>query len=232
MTDQHSSLARASFGNSSLLEKTVSQAVSALLVAALLASPLALAQSYQWTDEDGNVHYGDSIPPEYRDQEQRTLRDGIEIDRRAPALTPEEREEMAYEERLRHEAEKAAALQAQRDERLLRLYGSREDLREIRENRLSGLRSQIQATARNLEQAEEEVAALEEQIEEYEARDEEIPDRVAQRYEEYLDQLSRYERRLIRHEDELEEARDQFDREEERLVELLEEEEDEEQARR
>lgn len=36
----------------------------ALLISALLASPLTLAQVYKWTDENGQVHFSSTPPPQ------------------------------------------------------------------------------------------------------------------------------------------------------------------------
>lgn len=199
------------------------RAIVACGLALALPVSAVLAQTYSWEDEDGNVHYGDSIPPEYRDQEQRTLEDGMVVDVLDAALTEEEREAMEYEERLQREAEKAAAMQARRDQRLLRVYGSVADLEQARETRVTGLEARIRQISRNLEQVEEEVIRLEEQIADYEERDAEVPERLTDRYEERSAQMLRYERRLIEREDELEEVEQRFARDEERLVELLEE---------
>ena len=218
------------------MRQTLRNPLPPCLIACGLALALsmsgALAQTYSWEDEDGNVHYGDSIPPEYRDQKQRTLEDGVEIEVLDAAMTEEEREAMEYEERLQREAEKAAAMQAKRDQRLMRVYGSREDLEQARETRVGGLEAQIRQISRNLDQIEQEVIELEERIEDYEQRDEEVPERIAEQYEDRTQQMLRYERRLIEHEDELEKVEQRFQSEKERLVELLEEDGDAGQASR
>ena len=37
-------------------------------VLCLLAVGVAQAEVHRWVDKDGNVHFGDSVPPEYADQ--------------------------------------------------------------------------------------------------------------------------------------------------------------------
>jgi len=42
-------------------------AILATVVLLLLAAPLA-ADTYRWKDKNGEIHYGESVPPEYADQ--------------------------------------------------------------------------------------------------------------------------------------------------------------------
>jgi hypothetical protein len=42
-------------------------AILAILVLCMLATPLA-ADTYRWKDKNGEIHYGESVPPEYADQ--------------------------------------------------------------------------------------------------------------------------------------------------------------------
>ena len=49
-------------------------------------------QMYKWVDENGVTHYGQTIPPEYRDQAAEEMnRRGMTVRRIEPAGTPEER---------------------------------------------------------------------------------------------------------------------------------------------
>lgn len=193
------------------------------LLAGLLVLPaLALGQSYSWTDEEGNVHYGDSIPPEYRDQEQRTIRDGVEVDIRERARTEEEKEELRRQEELAEEARRAEELQQQRDERLLRLYGSVDEIERLRDDRVQGLQSQIQVTASNLEDLEESLVEVEGSIESYQDRDEEVPEHLQSRKEQLSKQVDDHQRHLLEREDQLEQVRERFAREIDRFTEITE----------
>ena len=64
----------------------------ATLVAALLVSAHAMAQQqkvYRWVDKDGNVHYTESLPPDYEDRGHDVLNErGIVVDE-DQKLTPE-----------------------------------------------------------------------------------------------------------------------------------------------
>jgi hypothetical protein len=61
---------------------------------ALLAMPgfSAHAKTYKWVDENGVTHYGDSIPPEYRDRANIEMnKRGVILKKNDPALSPEDR---------------------------------------------------------------------------------------------------------------------------------------------
>ena len=95
---------------------------------------------YRWVDKNGHVHYGDSIPVEYADQDRDVLnRQGVTVGREQGQITAEEA------------AAKAAADKAARDEQkrrlrdrvLLQTYQSVEELEVLRDNRLELVDSQL-----------------------------------------------------------------------------------------
>lgn len=195
--------------------------MAGLVLFALFSAP-AIGQTYSWTDEDGNVHYGDSIPPEYSDQEQRTLRDGVEVDRRERALTEEELEERRRQE-AREEAEREAReRQREEDERLLRLYGSVAEIERLRDDRVEGIQSQIRLTESNLEELENSLVSVEESIQRYRDRDEEVPEYLVDRQENLSQQINDHQRHILERENQLEQVRQRFQREIERFSELRE----------
>ena len=55
------------------------------------ATPDKGAVTYKWTDEQGVVHYGDSVPPQYSQQERAVLNSrGIEVRKLDAQMTPEQ----------------------------------------------------------------------------------------------------------------------------------------------
>ncbi len=114
---------------------------------ASLAGTAALAQKagepklYKWVDKNGQVHYGDRIPPEYAEQDRDVLNKfGVPVGREEGTETPAE----AAARREREKAERAAAEQAQRDRMLLYTYQSVDDIEMLRARRLDLIDSQIQ----------------------------------------------------------------------------------------
>lgn len=113
-----------------------------------LAAPAAQAQSvYRWVDDDGETHYGQSVPPEFKDYGYVRLGpDGTVRERVEPALSPEEMEQQRRQRRdqARREAEQRS--QQVRDRMLLATYNSEADLREALEMQLAGIQSQRVST--------------------------------------------------------------------------------------
>lgn len=74
----------------------------ALVLAALLAAPLAAAEMYTWKDADGRTHFGDQPPPEVKDQAQQ-----IEAKAYKPGTDEKTREVYQRTNRMFDETDKA-----------------------------------------------------------------------------------------------------------------------------
>lgn len=115
----------------------------ALLLALFAGSGVAQTDKtklYRWVDKNGQVHYGDSVPPEYAEQDRDILnKQGVPIGREEGLITPEEA------------AAKAAADKAERDEKkrklrdrvLLQTYQSVKELEVLRDTRLELVDAQL-----------------------------------------------------------------------------------------
>jgi Domain of unknown function (DUF4124) len=98
---------------------------------------------YRWVDEQGTVHYGDSVPAEYADADKQILNEhGITIDVVSGKKTEEE---LAEERRL---AELAAERERQRrqDRALLATYLSVEEIVMHRDRRVELFQAQARVT--------------------------------------------------------------------------------------
>ena len=122
-----------------------------LCAVTLLASPGFAAGAtngrtlYKWIDEQGVIHYGDHIPPEYAGQEQHVMNSqGIEINRLEAQKSPEA---LAAEELKRAEAEQSK----NRDRNLLNTYASVQEIERLRDQRVTLLTDQIKVTSQFLE---------------------------------------------------------------------------------
>lgn len=111
-----------------------------LLLLALASGPVLAQKLYRWVDENGQVHYGDRIPPEYAEQDRDILNQrGVTVGREEGAETPEE-----ARVRVEQEArEKAAAETAQRDRMLLQTYQSVDEIELVRRRRIELIDAQI-----------------------------------------------------------------------------------------
>ena len=120
-----------------------------------LASSAALAgehdRVYKWVDEDGQIHYGDSIPPEYSDLPKQVLNEhAVTVDH----LEGRKTEEQMLAEQKARELETQKELQRRADQALLATYLSVEEIVMHRDRRIELFQAQSRVTElylRNLE---------------------------------------------------------------------------------
>jgi hypothetical protein len=134
--------------------------LTALLAGTLLtgAAVLAIAGpsnggsvSYRWVDENGVVHYGDRVPPQYSQKETSVINSqGVEVERREAPKSGAEAEEAARKQ-------KVELQQKQHDAFLLTTYTSVKDIEQLRDERLEQLKTQRRA-------AEQYVASLHDRL--------------------------------------------------------------------
>ena len=108
-------------------------------------------QIYKWVDEDGNVFYGDSVPPEYAERPKEVLNDqGVAVEALQGKKTPEQIEQERIETARREEVER----QRRADLALLATYLSVEEIQMHRDRRVELFQAQSRVTElylRNLE---------------------------------------------------------------------------------
>jgi hypothetical protein len=101
--------------------------------------------TYRWVDEQGIVHYGDRVPPQYAQKEQSLLNNqGVEVRRLDAQKTPEQ---LATQERL----QQGIVRQRQHDSFLITTYTSVKDIEALRDLRLDQLRGQRVAAEQYVE---------------------------------------------------------------------------------
>lgn len=117
-----------------------------ILAVALLTGAGAGQQSskqpklYRWVDKNGQVHYGDSIPAEYSDQDRDVLnKQGVKVGREEGIITPEEAAAKAAEDKAARDEQKRKL----RDRVLLQTYQSVQELEVLRDNRLDLVDAQL-----------------------------------------------------------------------------------------
>jgi hypothetical protein len=101
-----------------------------LTLAILLAASVGEAATYRWVDEQGKVHYGDRIPPQYVGQGHSELNGQGRVIRRvdrAPSST--EARQRREQEHAQHETEEQEArVRQRRDNALLATYSSAREI--------------------------------------------------------------------------------------------------------
>jgi len=112
------------------------------------------AVTYRWTDDQGVVHYGDSIPPQYAQKERAVLNArGVEMRTLDAQKTPEQ---IAAAARAQQEVLK----QKQHDAFLMNTYTSVKDIEALRDLRLDQLHGQRVAAEQYVESLNSRLSAL------------------------------------------------------------------------
>jgi Domain of unknown function (DUF4124) len=136
-----------------------------LLAAAVLAAGSAQAApgdssskkgpvAYRWVDEQGVVHYGDNIPPQYASKEKSLLNsEGVEVGRLDAEKSPAQQAAEARDKA-------ALAKQKQHDAFLITTYTSVKDIEALRDARLDQLKGQRAASEQYMESLRVRLASL------------------------------------------------------------------------
>jgi hypothetical protein len=110
--------------------------------------------AYRWTDEQGVVHYGDRIPPQYAQKERTVLNSqGVEVRRLDAQKTPEQ---AAADAR----AQQSVFRQKQHDAFLISNYTSVKDIEALRDVRVDQVRVQKSSAEQYVENLHSRLAAL------------------------------------------------------------------------
>lgn len=119
---------------------------------------------YRWVDKDGNVHYGDSIPPEYAEQPKQVLNDqGVTVDH----LEGKKTEEQLLAERKAAELEAQIELQNRADQALLATYVNVDEIVMHRDRRVELYQAQARVTELYLRNAQRRLTSLERDAKRY-----------------------------------------------------------------
>ena len=99
--------------------------------------------TFKWVDDEGVIHYGDSIPPEYADKPKQRLNDqGVPVEHLEGKKTAEQLEA----ERVAKELELQKELQRRADQALLNTYINVEEIEMHRDRRVELFRAQARVT--------------------------------------------------------------------------------------
>jgi hypothetical protein len=165
--------------------------------ACVAASPSSSKQgvAYRWVDEQGVVHYGDHIPPQYANKERAVLNaQGVEVGRLEAQKSPEQ---AAADARARETQMK----QRQHDAFLITTYTSTKDIEALRDLRLDQLRGQRAAAEQYTESLRTRLATLQTRalnFQPYSSRPEarRMPDDLAENLVRTVNELKALDREL------------------------------------
>ncbi|MDD9824492.1 MAG: hypothetical protein OXU43_04920 [Gammaproteobacteria bacterium] len=146
------------------------------ILGSVLAADVATAAIKCWTNREGVRECGNKVPPEYSQEGHDTLsRQGIVVDTKEKALSPEEVAKKQQLEALEEEKRRQREEQAQQDRILLDIYAEESDIIRARDDKISTLDATIQLSRGKIEKLKAQIADNEARIANFEERDAEPP---------------------------------------------------------
>ena len=177
-----------------------------ITVSLLLLSASALARSekqvYKWTDEEGQVHYGNSIPVEYAERPKQRLNEhGVAVEELEGKKTAEQIEQ----ERLENERRVAQELQKRADMALINTYLSVDEIVMHRDRRVELFQAQARVTELYLKNLERRLESVRSEASRYQPYSDDpdapmIPDDLARDLNKTKDTIARHQRNLKKYE--------------------------------
>jgi len=177
---------------------------------------------YRWVDKNGQVHYGDSVPAEYAEQDRDVLnKQGVRVGREEGTITPEEAAVKAAEDKAAREEQKRKL----RDRVLLQTYQSVKELEILRDNRLELVDAQLTIQEQSLSNLRAQRAKIERIAARYAPASTEpgaqpLPEEMAADLERSTNDIATQESNLLRRREERENIRLTFEADIRRYQEL------------
>jgi len=180
--------------------KTV--AIFCLIFGLAAGAAWAEGKLYRWVDENGVVHFGDRVPPQYAKVDRQVLNDrGVQVDTLEGERTDDERAAEQHEADLEAAEQREADAAKERDRILISTYASVEEIEALRDRRMELVGGQIRATELYLEDLREKLVRLQKETERFKPYSsnpnaQSMPDNLAREMSETLDSIILYEQTL------------------------------------
>jgi hypothetical protein len=179
-------------------------AVATLLWAGVVMADKQDAPVYRWVDDDGSLHYGDRVPPEFASIGHDLLNDqGIEIGHVEGEKTAEEKAEAARRAELLAEQLKVRDAKLLRDKVLLSTYLSVEEIEALRDRRMELVAGQIHVTQLYLDNLRAKLIKLEKEAKRFSpysinSKARPIDEKLSRELSDTLDSIMLYEQNMAR----------------------------------
>jgi hypothetical protein len=195
-----------------------------MLTAAVGVSQPAQAQAariYKWVDDKGVTHYGQVIPPEYRDQQAAEMnKRGVTLKRIDAVATPAQRK--AAEERalIAKEEQKRLYEQRRRDVALMHTYTSATEIDAARDRNLALPQQAIRGLEPRMKQAQERLKYSLVQASELKRSGKPVPDYLADDISTQKLEVDAMNADIARHRNQIESIRTRFDADKQRYLQM------------
>lgn len=167
------------------------------MMLAMLGTGAHAQQVYKWVDENGEVHYSQTMPPEQIEKAHDRLTDeGLLAERIERVLTAEEQAELDARRASEREAAEQERLQRQRDRLFLATFPKEEDLENSYRSRRENVMAERASIESLLEQARLRFSGWVEQAAELEREGQAVPEHLIDRIGETRQAIQELNRRL------------------------------------
>ncbi len=149
-----------------------------LILSAFLATGGAAhaGKLYKWVDENGRVRYGDSIPARYADKSNETLnQQGVVVERKAAAKTPDQLAEEARLKAAAEEAERIRREKAYQDRILLDTFTNEDEMVMTRDGKIQAIEAVIRVTNGRSEKLKQRLVELKQRAANLERAGQKVP---------------------------------------------------------
>ena len=199
--------------------------ILSLIVACLWMSG-AHAGLMKWVDENGQVHYGDRIPPQYLKKEHETLNEqGVVIHTTNRTKTKEELKEEEKEQRRLAAEQKAKMIERRkaelRDRVLLDTFTTEEDIVHARDERVAAIDSQINLAETIIKDQTKKLEKVKGRIDKIEKSGRKVPDNLYKEVDSVGRQLETYYQNVETRQQERQHILEKFDEDITRFRELM-----------
>ena len=165
--------------------------IAFLSITVLMTTSTVHAEFYRWVDDEGTIHYSDKLPPSQSQREQDMINDHGRVVKNIPA--PKTIAELEEEKRLaklaeekRHKTEEAE----RRDQVLMAMYLSVEDIELVRDERIETVESAIRITNLRKEKFTNKLADLDSSEQRFKANGQDAPPWLIKSRKHYQEQLA------------------------------------------
>ena len=189
-----------------------------LAFAFALADAAAAAKIYKWTDEKGVTHYGESIPPEYKDNPAAEMQGGITVRKIDAANSPNQRK--TTDEKAAREEKQRAFEQRRRDMALVNTYTSTKEIDEARERTLQLPIQAIRSLEPRLRKAQERLTALQQQAAGLTKTGKQVPDGLSQDIADQKAEVDSFKAEMDRHQAQVQAIKTKYEEDKKRYLEL------------
>ena len=193
-----------------------------MLLPALLCATSAFGErTFKWIDNDGHVHYGNRVPPEYSKAERKVINErGRTIQVYDAAKTPEQ---LQHERALAKTAASEKVLaekQAVQDRSLLATYSSEQDMLSAKDGKIASVDALLQLTSSRVESMNARLLVLTEEAATYERSGKALPASLESQLNNLREQIIVNEAFIKEKEQERADINVKFDADIERYIEL------------